>query len=141
MAASIGSSAVAASSSARRGHCAHCPGQREKRSLSGKDRFAASRRDDQAEQVAEGVDHAGYAEPGEQENQRVTEREVVVDGTEQHDDQGQCEQQPAARRHDEDAALAEAQRCCSVAAPAKKKLLKRPARFTAQGMATLRSSG
>ena len=91
--------------------------------FTGEYRIGAARRDAQGDQIAESMHHGNKTESGKQENQCMAETQAVVDGTEQHDDQGQCEEQPAARRHDEDAALAEAQRCCSVAAPAKKKLL------------------
>jgi hypothetical protein len=67
--------------------------------------------------------HADDAQPGEQENQRVAERQGVVDGPEQHDDQGQRKKQPAARRDNENAPLPQTQGRGAVALPAKQLLL------------------
>src|SRR3990167_3024582 len=111
------------------------------RRFAGEDRLAAARGDDQAVQVAKGMDHADDAEPGEQEDQRMAERQVVVDGADQHQEQRRREQQTAARRDDENPALAEAQGRRAVAAPAKQVLLeRRDEAHGSQGMATLRIS-
>lgn len=44
-----------------------------------KDGFAAQWRNAQGDQVAEGMHHADQTQPGQQEYQRMTETEVVVD--------------------------------------------------------------
>jgi hypothetical protein len=94
------------------------------RHFAGKHRRAPAGRDDQSVQVAKGVHHADDAQPGEQENQRVAERQVVVDGAEQHDDQASAKSRPPRVGQDENAPLAQAQGRGAVALPAKQRCLR-----------------
>ena len=111
------------------------------RCFSREDRLAAAWRDEQVEQVAKGMDHPDKAQACQQKNQGMTQRQVVVDGANQHDHQRQGEEQAAARRHDKNPPLAEPQGAGSIAAPAKQALLERCQQLhDVQGMATLRIS-
>jgi hypothetical protein len=58
-------------------------------------------------QVAEGVQDGDDAQAGEQEGEHITEREVVVDRSDQHQDKHTAEAQTVTRRQDVDAALSE----------------------------------
>lgn len=86
--------------------------------VAGEDRGATARRDEQAVQVAKRMHHAGDTDAGQSEDQEMAERQVVIDGADQHDGQRHGVEQAAARRQDEDPPLAEAQRRCAVALPA-----------------------
>ena len=88
------------------------------RRFTDKNCWAVAGRDEQTVEVAKGVHHAGDAQTGEQENQRVTQRQGVIDGAEQHDDQGERKEQPAPGRDNENAPLTEAQGRRAIALPA-----------------------
>ena len=114
--------------------------QREMGDFADENRLGPTWRDGQSVEVAKAVDHAGESQPGEQEDEGVTECQVVVDRRQQHDDERYREEQAVARRQDEDAPLAEAKRRAAVAVPAEKLNLQAFDQFHAQGMATLRIS-
>jgi hypothetical protein len=77
-----------------------------------------------AEKVAKCVDHANQAQPGEQKNQRMAQRQVVVDGAGEHRNQGEGKDHPGARRQNENAPLGQTKRSSAVALPAKQVLFK-----------------
>ena len=76
--------------------------------FAGEHRNAAARCDAESVQVAEGMHHADEREAGEQEDEGMAERQVVVDGTGQHGQQGGGKEQAGPRRQDEDAPLRQA---------------------------------
>ena len=90
----------------------------------GKYRLGTSGSEAQGNQVAEGVHHRHDAQSGEQENQGMTETEVVIDGTDQHQAKYDAEQETGSRRDDEDPALVEDDGQLFVATKTKQPLLK-----------------
>ena len=72
---------------------------------------------------SEGVQHADQAESGQQKNQRMAKRQVVVDGTGEHRGQRDGIDHPGARRQDENTPLIQAKRTTAIALPAKQALL------------------
>ena len=65
----------------------------------------------QVHEVAEGVQDRDHAQPGKQEGEHVAERQVVVDRSDQHQDERHPEAQSVTRRQDVDAALREEDQC------------------------------
>ena len=70
------------------------------------------------------MDHANQPEPGEQENQCMTQGQVVIDGAGEHGGKGKGKDEPSPRGQNENAPLGQTKRSGAVALPAKQVLFK-----------------
>jgi hypothetical protein len=84
--------------------------QREARGFAGEHRGAGADGEREAGEVAEGVQDRGDAQSGEQEDEAVTEAQVVIDRADQQHNQRDGEEQAGARGQHIDAPLVQQDR-------------------------------
>ena len=94
------------------------------RHLAGKYWLGSTRRYPQGKEVAKCVNHANQAQSGKQENQCMTQCQVVIDGAGEHGGKGKGKDNTGPRGQNENAPLRQMKRSGAIALPAKQVLFK-----------------